>query len=121
MSGERAVTARRRIAGEICCRCQIPLPPPTGERYCNGCSPCRRIYMSFHLQKQWIVGFKEPDLKATAGRMRRFETSDKILALAERGGALKCLADRQALEAAIQKGSGGLWLLLTEDQYNRIR
>ena len=77
--------------------------------------------MSFHQQKQWFVGFKEPDLRSVAGRMRRFQSSEKIVELAERGNALKCLADRQALEAAILKGSGGIWLLLTEEQYRRLR
>ena len=45
----------------------------------------------------------------------------KILELAQRGGCVFNLEQRQALDRAIEMGRGGLWLDLSDEQYQRLR
>jgi hypothetical protein len=47
--------------------------------------------------------------------------SDTLIGLVERGGGLPDLASRQALDQAIAKGRGGIFLDLTPEQYERLR
>ena len=69
MGGERASTARMRLAGKICARCKASLPNPErlGERLCAKCtierSPKHRIYMYFFQRSDWYCQFLEEDLK----------------------------------------------------------
>ena len=81
-----------------------------------------RIYMSFMLMKQtWSCQFLEEDLKTSLPRKLTFATSDKILDLAERTGALRDLAYQQAIEHGISGGRGGGWLMLTGEQYGKLK
>ena len=50
-----------------------------------------------------------------------FATSEKVEQLAERGGALRCLADKQALETGIRAGLGGVHLHLSAEQVAKLR
>jgi len=125
MSGERQSTTRMRLVGQICCACKVRLPrepnQKSGERYCDRCVPRRKVYMSFMLNQSWHCQFLEPDLKTPLPRRLTFATSDKILQLAEHAGALKDLAARQAIEHGIEKGRGGVYLMLTPEQYAKLK
>jgi hypothetical protein len=81
--------------------------------------PKHRIYMGFFLRQGWFVSFLEPDLKTPLARTFNFADPEKIRDLARRGAALDTLEAKQMLEQAIETGRGGLFLSLTEDQYQR--
>jgi hypothetical protein len=49
-----------------------------------------------------------------------FAKADKIIELIKRGGGVKDLASRQAIEKAIQNGHGGVFLFLTREQYEKL-
>lgn len=120
--------------GERCQRCMTYLGP-SPERLCARCTPANpqtqrkpasserihRVYVSFFLRDGWQLGFLESDLKTKVCRGRTFKSADKLLALADRGAEDKSLAGRQALDEGIRKGRGGLWLLLTDEQYRALR
>jgi hypothetical protein len=114
-----------RLAGQICCVCKVSLPPEPnqkpGERYCDRCAPRRRVYMSFMHRDGWYCQFLEEDLKTSLPRTLTFATSAKILELAEHAGALRDLACWQAIEHGISVGRGGVWLMLTREQYAKLR
>jgi len=50
----------------------------------------------------------------------RFNSPDKVIELVKPGGGLSNLESRQALNQAIEIGSGGAFLSLTEDQYRKL-
>jgi hypothetical protein len=81
-----------------------------------------KIYLYFMLRQEgWQCQFLEADLKTPLPRRLTFSDSVKIIEMAERGGALKNLAARQAIEGAIEKGRGGVFLSLTSDQYGKLK
>lgn len=125
MGGERQSTTRMRLAGEICCACKNRLPADPnhqhGERYCDRCSPKRKVYLYFQLNNNWQCQFLEADLKTPLPRKLTFATSDKVLELVERAGGLKDLAARQAIEHGIEIGRGGVHLTLTPEQYAKLK
>jgi hypothetical protein len=41
--------------------------------------------------------------------------------MAERGGGLRVLEDRQGLEYGIREGRGAVWLRLTDEQLEKLR
>jgi hypothetical protein len=45
----------------------------------------------------------------------------KILELAEHASAFRDLACRQAIEHGISVGRGGVWLMLTGEQYGKLK
>ena len=45
---------------------------------------------------------------------------EKLYELARRGQCLRDLADKQAIEVAIRNGRGGLFLKLTQEQYEKL-
>jgi hypothetical protein len=123
MGGERGSTARARLEGRICCACQTFLKPPyTGqETYCTRCRPTQRVvYAAFERKVGWHVVFFDSASKRRLSRELILEQDDKLYELAKRGQALRELADKQALDGAIQGGKGGLFLKLTDDQYRKL-
>jgi hypothetical protein len=80
----------------------------------------RKVYLYFMLCKGWQCQFIEADLKTPLPRTLTFQTPDKVIELAKRGGALTDLASRQALDYAIQLGRGSVWLHLTPEQYGEV-
>jgi hypothetical protein len=112
-----------RLAGKICCVCHIPIDyEPAhnqGEGYCTRCNPTpHTIYMYFMLYgSSWNCQFLEPDLKTSLPRKLTFSTAEKVRELAERGGAFKDRADKQAFDYAVQIGRGSVYLKLTREQY----
>ena len=82
----------------------------------------RKVSMRFlHRITGWCCTFVEEDLKTPIGEGLRFASEHKVLELAERGGAFKQLADRQAVDHGIREGKGGLWLNLTDEQYRKLK
>jgi hypothetical protein len=77
--------------------------------------------MSFMLNHGWFCQFLEADLKTPLPRKLTFSSPDKILRLAEHAGALKDLAARQAIEHGIEMGRGGVYLMLTPEQYAKLK
>jgi hypothetical protein len=80
-----------------------------------------RVYMRFERRQHWHVSFVEAGLENELPRKLTFTPPGKILELARRGEAWGTLENRQAIERAIQAGSGGCYLLLTPEQYARLR
>ncbi|MGI4830718.1 MAG: hypothetical protein ACRYFU_21365 [Janthinobacterium lividum] len=73
-----------------------------------------RIYMCFEWLAGWRVSFL--DGEETLPRTLLFQSGDKLVEMAEKGGAMKSLADRQGLEYAVRLGRGGLYLDLSYAQ-----
>jgi hypothetical protein len=69
----------------------------------------------------WYCQFLEADLKTPLPRKLTFSSPDKILQLAKHAGALKDLAARQAIEHGIEMGRGGVYLMLTQEQYAKLK
>lgn len=53
-------------------------------------------------------------------RMLAFASPDKIVEMAERAGAPKDLAARQAIELGLRHGKGGFSAKLTEEQFRKL-
>jgi hypothetical protein len=83
--------------------------------------PHRRVYMFFMHRSGWYCQFLESDLKTPLPRKFNFASADKVRELAERGGALNNLENRHALNHGIDNGRGGVWLMLTAEQYAKLK
>jgi hypothetical protein len=77
--------------------------------------------MFFMQSNVWHCQFLEADLKTPLPHKLTFASPDKILRLAEHAGALKDLAARQAIEHGIEMGRGGVYLMLTPEQYAKLK
>lgn len=123
MGSERASTVRMRVSGRICAICNCPLSPPhtAGEKRCAQCACRHRVYMCFFERSGWYCQFLEEDCKTPLPKRLNFKDPQKILELAERGGAILNLEGRQAIDHAIRNGRGGVWLELTTDQYLKLK
>ena len=73
-----------------------------------------RVYMRFEWLAGWRVTFLDGD--RVLPRTLLFQSEEKLTEMAEKGGAMKSLADRQGLEHAIRLGRGGLYLDLSHPQ-----
>jgi hypothetical protein len=135
MGGERSSTTRQRRTGRICQDCAGPLPPRSllqqhlsEPRVCENCLPpkkppaaIRRVYMHFMLRGDWHCQFLEMDMQTSLTCKLNFATEDKVVELIRRSGGLKDSAAKQAVEHAISNGRGGVYLDLTEEQYQKLR
>lgn len=77
--------------------------------------------MHFQTQSGWHCQFLKEDLKTPLARRLNLVCQDKLFEIAERGGYILNLEGRQALQQAIDKGRGGIWLELSDDQYRRLK
>jgi hypothetical protein len=77
--------------------------------------------MYFMRNDGWFCQFLEADLKTPLPRKLTFADPAKIIEMAERGGALKGLAAKQAIEYAIATGRGSVNLMLTPAQYAALK
>lgn len=80
-----------------------------------------RVYMSFFLHKGWYCQFLETDRKTPLPKKLTFASANQVRELAELGGATANLENRQIIENAIIKGHGGVYLNLTQAQYERLK
>jgi hypothetical protein len=124
MGGERASTRRQRETGKTCwkCRSTIPPPYPWRERLCGKCEAAviHNVYVRFWREGQvWRVALSD---MTGDSRMRdfTFASTDKIEALAHRGGALRDLAAKQAFETGIRYGKGGFQMALDDGQFAKV-
>lgn len=81
----------------------------------------RRVYMSFMAGEAWFCSFLEVDLKTPLRKRLAFADRDKIFEMARRGGARLDLEAEQAIRHGLEIGRGGVWLNLTEDQYQKLK
>jgi hypothetical protein len=77
--------------------------------------------MHFMTQSGWHCQFLEEDLKTPLPRRLNLVTPDKLYEIAERGGYILNVEGRQALQQDIDKGRGGIWLELSDDQYRELK
>ena len=77
--------------------------------------------MSFSLGQGWYCEFLEKDRKTPLPKKLTFASADKVRELAEPGGAITTSDSRQMLEDGIIKGRGGVYLNLTQTQYERLK
>jgi hypothetical protein len=80
-----------------------------------------RVYMSFQDRYGWHCQFLEADLKTSLPRHLHFTSADKIIELVERGGGFTDQESRIMLNQAIEKGRGGVFLNLTQEQYAKLK
>ena len=122
MGGPRESTLRAIAEGKQCCSCKRLLPKVTGrETWCDTCAgsqPVHRVYMRF----ERMLGVWRVSLRGT-GHLREFTFADdsKVEEMAERGNALRTLADKQAFEVGLRQGYGGVELRLTNAQLAAVR
>ena len=77
--------------------------------------------MSFFLSRGWYCHFVETDLKTSLPKKLTFASADKVRELAALGGAIANRENRQMFEDAIIHGRGGVYLNLTQAQYERLK
>ena len=80
-----------------------------------------RVYMSFMDRHGWQCQFLEGNLKTPLPKRLHFTFPNKIIELVARGGGLRDPESRLMLEQGISMGRGGVFLSLTEEQYERLR
>jgi hypothetical protein len=79
-----------------------------------------RIYMSFIHRQGWLCQFLEKDLKTGLPKKLALTSQEKVLEVAQRGGALIDLAAEQAIRHPFEIGLGGVWPNLTDEQYRKL-
>jgi hypothetical protein len=77
--------------------------------------------MSFQDRHGWQCQFLEADLQTPLPKRLHFASSEKVVALVERGGGLPDQESRLMLEQGISLGRGGVFLNLTEEQYAKLK
>jgi hypothetical protein len=82
--------------------------------------PLRRVYMLFTLRKDWQVLFLEADLTISPLRTLTLANPEEIRELARQGEALGTSQARALLDYSLARGSGGLYLQLTLEQYSKL-
>ena len=60
-------------------------------------------------------------MKTALPRKLHFKSSDKVIELVERGGGITDQESRLMLEQAVATGRGGVFLMLTSEQYAKLR
>jgi hypothetical protein len=78
------------------------------------------IYVLHESGRGGTASFLEADLKTLLPRKLNFTSSEKVIELVERTGALRNLETRQALEHGIANGRGGVFLMLSHEQYRTL-
>jgi hypothetical protein len=79
-----------------------------------------RVYMYFQDCSGWQCQFLEADLQTSLRRQLHFASSDKLVEFVERGGGFKDQGARMMLDQGTEKGRGGVFLSLTDEQYAEL-
>lgn len=115
MNKQPLETARRRICslGQFMQRVRTRTYQPP-QRH--------RVYMSFVRNPNgWHCRFHQDDpAKTPISRKFAFSSAEKIHEAARRGNGLLDIESQHALIEAVNVGRGGVWLHLTEDQYEAL-
>ena len=77
--------------------------------------------MYFMKRQGWYCQFLEADLKTPLPCKLNLDDPAKLIELAERGGGLPNLEADQMLRHGINMGRGGVWLSLTQEQYQKLK
>ena len=86
----------------------------------------QRVYLSFFVKtgagnrEEWVLQFMPPTLDRALGRLRIVRSAQAVRDLIARTPTVLSLADRQALDTALELGRGGLFLHITADQYAKL-
>jgi hypothetical protein len=80
-----------------------------------------RVYMYFQFRDGWDCSFLEADLKTSLHRHLSFASAEKIVELVARGGGFRDQESRLMLDQGIEKGRGGVFLSLTDEQYAKLK
>jgi hypothetical protein len=84
-------------------------------------APRHLVMMFFRHDGYWRCQFMDAGLRATFNRPLNFNSVDKLIAFADRGGGLASLKRREAFNRAIQKGRGAVLLELNDHQYALLK
>lgn len=79
------------------------------------------MYLYFQYRDGWLCQFLESDSKTSLPRKPVLADLEGLIGLVGRSGGLPNLASRQALDQAIVKRRGGIFLDLTPEQCARLR
>ncbi len=80
-----------------------------------------RVYLSFQDRYGWQCQFLEADLQTPLPKRLHFASSDKVVELIEHAGGFTDQETRLMVNQGIEKGRGGIFLRLTEEQYAKVR
>lgn len=89
--------------------------------HCGAPTKAEDFYMHFMLRKGWYCQFLEADLKTPLPRKLNLKTPDDIRGMIERVGKTMTTEESQGFEYAISMGRGSAWLMLSEEQYQKLR
>jgi hypothetical protein len=79
------------------------------------------VHFSYWLNEGvWFYQFIDTGL-AVMGPVRRTRDPNVIRGIAERGGGISDLESRNMLDYGISHSKGGLYLMLTDEQYARLK
>ena len=121
ISNEPMVAGRNIRAGRICRSCKSPLPKPhePGSKLCDFCTNKHFVYMYFRRFHGWHCSFST-EARKKLPREFTFRAAETIRELAKRGNGLIDKWDRDGFELALEIGKGGVWLKLSDDQYQAL-
>lgn len=92
-----------------------------GEKHCDRCRPpLKVVYASFEYKECWEVVFYDSGTQKRLPLQLRLHGAQKLNELGERGQCRTDLVAKRALEAGINVGLGGLFLKLTDEQYQKL-
>ena len=81
----------------------------------------KRVFMTFRFVQGWHCEFWEEDKTKLLPRTVTLRSDAKVFELAKRGGYTLDIVGRQAIETALRKKQGELWLELTAEQYRKLQ
>lgn len=77
--------------------------------------------MYYMRREEWTCQFLEEDLITPLPHELHFKGGEKIRAIVDKVGNFANLQDRQALDYGLRIGRGGVWLRLSDKQYQRLK
>jgi hypothetical protein len=77
--------------------------------------------MYFMQRQGWYCQFLEADLKTSLPLKLNLDCPEKLIEMVKRGGGLPNREADQMLRYGIGMGRGGVWLSITEEQYQTLK